>query len=89
MTNLTICGAGDADADRTGSAVSRQTDDADIVTEIFATELSADTEFLCELVDFLLHGHIPERTTVLVPCNMANIISYLTLTLTWQTSYHT
>ncbi len=58
---LAVCGTGHADADRQRRAVARQADHADVVAEIFAAELGADTGRLGQLVDFLFHGEIAER----------------------------
>ena len=42
---LAICRAGDAEADGAGGSVTWKADDADVVSEVFSTELCADPDF--------------------------------------------
>ncbi|STI78505.1 Uncharacterised protein [Escherichia coli] len=51
--NVTVSGAGDAHADRAGCAVTWQTDNANVVREVFTAKLRAKTEFLGLFQQFL------------------------------------
>ena len=58
--DLAVGGAGDADADGATGGVARQADDADIVGEIFAAELGADSAFLGDLENSFFPFEIAE-----------------------------
>ena len=49
-----------------GSAVARQTDHADVVCEVFASELCSETDALRSLKKFLLQLHVAECAAVFV-----------------------
>lgn len=59
--NVTVSGAGDSHAYRAGCAVTWQTDNADVVREVFTAKLRAKTEFLCLFQQFLFQLDIAER----------------------------
>ena len=58
--------ARDAEADRAGRAVPRQTDDPDVVREVLAAELRSEAELLRPLEELLLQLRIAERAAGLV-----------------------
>ena len=58
--NLSIGRAGDAYADRAGSTMSGQSDDPNVMAEIFAAELRADAHAARELQDLLLQSEVAE-----------------------------
>ncbi len=58
--------AGDAHAHRTGRAVTRQTDHADVVGEVFAAKLRAEAEVLRFHQQLLLQLDVAERLTMFV-----------------------
>ena len=63
---LPVRRAGNAEADRTRGAVTQQPDDADVVREVLAAELRADSDPPRELEDLRLHVMVAERAAVLV-----------------------
>ncbi|CST12086.1 Uncharacterised protein [Shigella sonnei] len=65
--NVTVSGAGDAHAYRAGCAVTWQTDNANVVREVFTAKLRAKTEFLGLFQQFLFQLDIAERLTMFVP----------------------
>lgn len=62
--NLPIGGARDAYPDRTGSPVSRKTNDSDVVTEILPSKLSADSQLSRQLENFLFPRQISKSVAV-------------------------
>ena len=70
---LPVGGARHADADRTGSAVTSQADDPDVVAEILTAELCANAEALRHLVDLGLEFEIAESLAVLVAARRQGI----------------
>jgi len=61
---LAVGGARHAEPDRQRSTVTRQTDDAHVMAEIFAAELGADAERLRHLLDLALHVAVAEGVAV-------------------------
>src|SRR5882762_4080633 len=62
--HLAVRRAGYAEPDRERGAVARHPDHADVMAEIFATELRADAERLRHLQDLLFHLQIAEGIAV-------------------------
>ena len=58
--DVSVGGAGDADADGAGGGVAGHADDADVVGEILAAELCADAGFGAEVVDFFFPVEVAE-----------------------------
>ncbi len=65
--DITVSRTGDAHTDRAGCAVTWQTDNADVVREVFTAKLRAKTEFLGLFQQFLFQLDIAERLTMFVP----------------------
>ncbi|SUV47206.1 Uncharacterised protein [Bacteroides eggerthii] len=64
--DVTVCRAGNAQTDRTGSTMTRQTDDTHIVSQILAAELCAKTNLMSLCQYLLLQFHVAESTTELI-----------------------
>ena len=64
--DVSVGRAADAHADGAGCAVAGKADHADVVSEIFAAELGAETDFARCLEEFFLQLEIAERTAILV-----------------------
>ncbi len=58
--DVSVGGAGDADADGAGGGVAGHADDADVVGEILAAELGADAGFGAEVVEFFFPTRVAE-----------------------------
>ena len=58
--------AGNGHTEWAGCAVAGQTDNPNVVGEVFAAELGADAELLCRLLELLLEFDIAERLTVII-----------------------
>jgi len=65
--DVTVGRAGDCHADRTGCAMARQSDNPDVVGEIFPAELGTDAEFVSFLQEFLLQFDVAKCLAMLVP----------------------
>jgi hypothetical protein len=63
---LAIGRAGDPEADRTGGAMAWEAYYANVVSEVLAAELGAQTRPPAELEDLLLQFQVPKRSTELV-----------------------
>ena len=64
--DVTICRAAYAHSDRTGSAVTRHTDDTQVVSQIFATELSAETNFPSLFKHLFFQFYVAESAAVFI-----------------------
>ncbi|MNS78425.1 hypothetical protein D3C72_1120410 [compost metagenome] len=74
--DVAIRRTGDAHSDRARRTVARQTNDADVVGEIFAAELRAEAQVLRFDQQFLFKLNVAERLTVFVPFRRQTVIVF-------------
>ena len=74
--DVAVGGTGTPHPYRAGSAVTRQTDHADIVGKVFAAELRAETKVLRLQQQLLLQLHVAERLAVLVTFGRQAIVVF-------------
>ena len=63
---LSVGGAGDTEADRAGSTVAGETNDACVEGEVFATELRPDADFPGDAEEFLFHLEVAKGAALFV-----------------------
>ena len=72
--DIAVCRATDAHSDRAACTVAWETDDPDVMGEIFSAELSSKPDFLSLLQEFLLEVDVAEGTAGLIACCRERII---------------